>query len=126
MSNSENTSSKTKIGIAYMNNITKKDLVKSIKNHLMRINIDGIIDSSYLKRALEKKYTLFPTITLTERPDKTAMALLEGKVAIIVDMSPYILILPSFFIDFFHTTDDYYQKNFNTSFIRIIRFSFKM
>lgn len=114
-------STKTKIGIAYMNNIAKNTLPKNIKQHLKRINIDGIIDSSYLKRALEKKYTLFPTIIATERPDKVAMALLEGKVAIIVDMSPYVLILPSFFIDFFHTTDDYYQKSLNTSFIRIIR-----
>ncbi len=114
-------STKTKIGIAYINNIAKNTLPKNIKQHLKRINIDGIIDSSYLKRALEKKYTLFPTIIATERPDKVAMALLEGKVAIIVDMSPYVLILPSFFIDFFHTTDDYYQKSLNTSFIRIIR-----
>lgn len=112
---------KTKIGIAYINNIARKDIVESIKKHLNKIDIDGIIDSSYLKRALEKKNTIFPTITLTERPDKTSMALLEGKVAIIVDMSPFVLILPSFFIDFFHTTDDYYQKSLNTSFIRIIR-----
>lgn len=113
---------KTKIGIAYINNIAKKEISEGIKKHLDKIDIDGIIDSSYLKRTLEKKGTIFPTIALTERPDKTAMALLEGKVAIIVDMSPYILILPSFFIDFFHTTDDYYQKSINTSFIRIIRF----
>ena len=114
--------SKTKIGILYINNIAKKEIINGIKNHLNKIDIDGIIDSSYLKRTLEKKNVLFPTITLTERPDKTSMALLEGKVVIIVDMSPYALILPSFFIDFFHTTDDYYQKSLNTSFIRLIRF----
>ncbi|MBQ3511497.1 MAG: spore germination protein [Bacilli bacterium] len=114
--------SKTKIGILYMNNIAKKEIINGIKNHLNKIDIDGIIDSSYLKRTLEKKNVLFPTITLTERPDKTSMALLEGKVVIIVDMSPYALILPSFFIDFFHTTDDYYQKSLNASFIRLIRF----
>lgn len=112
---------KTKIGIAYINNIAKKDLVNNIINKLQKINIDGIIDSSYLKKSLEKRNNIFPTITLTERPDKTAQALLEGKIAIIVDMSPYVIILPSFFIDFFHTTDDYYQKATNTSFIRIIR-----
>ena len=112
---------KTKIGIAYINNIVKKDLVNNIINKLQKINIDGIIDSSYLKKSLEKRNNIFPTITLTERPDKTAQALLEGKIAIIVDMSPYVIILPSFFIDFFHTTDDYYQKTTNTSFIRIIR-----
>ena len=97
-------------------------MVHNIKQKLEKINIDGIIDSSYLKKSLEKRNNLFPTITLTERPDKTSQALLEGKIVIIVDMSPYVLILPSFFIDFFHTTDDYYQKTTNTSFIRIIRF----
>ena len=111
---------KTKIGILYMNNIVNKHLPKLVKEKLLSIDIDGIIDSSYLKRTLENK-SLFPTIMLTERPDKSVMALLEGKIIIIVDMSPYTLILPSFFIDFFHTTDDYYQKNLNVSFIRIIR-----
>ena len=112
---------KTKIGIIYMNNIAKKEIINGIKKHLQKINVDGIIDSSYLKLVLEKKNTLFPTISVTERPDKTAMALLEGKVVILVDMSPYVLILPSFLMDFFHTTDDYYQKSLNASFIRIIR-----
>lgn len=112
---------KTKIGIVYMNNIAKKEIITSIKEKLNKIDIDGIIDSSYLKKALEKKYKLLPTSILTERPDKTAMALLEGKIAIITDMSPFVIIIPSFFIDFFHTTDDYYQKTINTSFIRLIR-----
>lgn len=115
------TISKTKIGIVYLNNIARQDIVEGIKAHLEKINIDGIIDSSYLKRVLEKRKNLFPTLTITERPDKVSMALLEGKVAIITDMSPYVIILPSFLIDFFHTTDDYYQKSLNTSFIRIIR-----
>ena len=112
---------KTKVGILYMNRIVKKELPQKIKEVLEKIDIDGIIDSSYLKTTLEGKKNFFPTIMMSERPDKSAMALLEGKVVILVDMSPYALILPSFFIDFFHTTDDYYQKNYNASFIRIIR-----
>ncbi|MBQ6323746.1 MAG: spore germination protein [Bacilli bacterium] len=112
---------KTKIGILYIDNICNKKLVNSIENNLNRIDIDGIIDSSYLKYALEGKNNFFPTIIMTERPDKCSMALLEGKVVVIVDNSPYALILPSFFIDFFHTPDDYYQKSFNATFIRIIR-----
>lgn len=115
------TITKTKVGIAYLNNIARNDIVVGVKNHLKKIDIDGIIDSSYLKRVLEKRKNLFPTLTVTERPDKVSMALLEGKIAIITDMSPYIIILPSFLIDFFHTTDDYYQKSLNASFIRIIR-----
>lgn len=114
--------SKTKVGILYIDDIVDKKIVKRIDEVLRRIDVDGIIDSSYLKITLEGQKSFFPTIMMSERPDKSAMALLEGKVVILVDMSPYALILPSFFIDFFHTTDDYYQKSFNTTFIRIIRF----
>lgn len=113
--------SKTKVGILYIDDIVDKKIVKRIDEVLRRIDIDGIIDSSYLKITLEGQKSFFPTIMMSERPDKSAMALLEGKVVVLVDMSPYALILPSFFIDFFHTTDDYYQKSFNTTFIRIIR-----
>ena len=114
-------SSKTKVGILYVEDIVKEEIPSRIMEVLSKIDIDGIIDSSYLKTALEGQKSYFPTIMMSERPDKSSMALLEGKVVIIVDMSPYALILPSFFIDFFHTTDDYYQKSFNTTFIRIIR-----
>lgn len=91
-------STKTKIGILYMKNIAKPDIVKKIKKKLETIDIDGIIDSSYLKRNLEYRNTFFPTVMMSERPDKASMALLEGKVVIIVDMSPYVIILPNFFI----------------------------
>lgn len=114
-------STETKVGILYMNNIVDKDLVEKVKARLSLIDIDGIIDSSYLKDNLENNNSFFPTISSTERPDKVAMSLLEGKVAIIVDMSSYVLILPNFFIDFFHTVDDYYQKSINVTFIRCIR-----
>lgn len=110
----------TKISILYIEDICYIDLVNNIKNKLLQIDIDGIIDSSYLKRSLEN-HNLFPTIMTTERPDKCSMALLEGKVVIVVDNSCFSLILPSLFLDYFHTTDDYYQKPLNTSFIRIIR-----
>ena len=112
---------KTTINILYIDGIVKKDLVNHIKKKLNKIDIDGIIDSSYLRNSLENKFNIFPTLSTTERPDRCSMGLLEGKVIILVDNSPYALILPSFFIDFFHTTDDYFQKSFNTSFIRIIR-----
>ena len=113
--------SNTKIGIMYINGISKLSLKEEILKKLKQINIDGIIDSSYIKDYLSDSKSLFPTIKATERPDLVSQALLEGKVVIIVDNSPDVLILPSFFIDFFHMSDDYYQKSFNTTFIRIIR-----
>lgn len=114
------TDTKTRVGIIYMNNIVDKKLIEDVTNKLNKINIDGIIDSAYLKDSLESD-SLFPTISLTERSDKACMALLEGKIVIMVDTSSYVLILPNFFIDYFHTVDDYYQKSFNTTLIRVIR-----
>jgi len=111
----------TKVAICYMNNIVDKKLIKHVTSKLKKINIDGIIDSGYLKKYLVEKNSVFPTIITTERPDLVSMALLEGKCCIIVDNSPYVLIMPCFFIDLFHTPDDYYQKAINISFIRIIR-----
>ncbi|MDD6223548.1 MAG: spore germination protein [bacterium] len=112
---------KTKVALLYMNNICEKKLVKSVDRKLKKINIDGILDSGYLKDYLNEESNIFPTIITTERPDLVAMSLLEGKVVILVDNSPYLLILPCFFIDLFHTPDDYYQKPINITFIRIIR-----
>ena len=113
--------SQTKINILGINGIVSNKLIKSVKKRLEKIDIDGIMDSSYLKFSLEDGKNLFPTIMMSERPDKCSMALLEGKVVILVENSCYGLILPSFLLDFFHTTDDYFQKSFNTTFIRIIR-----
>ena len=116
-------SSKTKVGILYMHNIATLKNVNDIKEKLKKINVDGIIDSGYLKTYLDTKTNLlFPTITSTERPDLASQALLEGKIVIITDNSPHALITPTFFIDYLHTPDDYYGKAINTSFVRIIRF----
>ena len=112
----------TKVGLLYMKNIVDFDILEKVKLKLSTIDIDGIVDSTYLKENLESKNNnFFPTIMSTERPDKVSQALLEGKIAAIVDNSPYVLIMPNFFIDFFHTVDDYYQKPINTTFIRIVR-----
>ena len=112
---------KTKVGLIYIDDIVKKDLIDEIDKKLSNIDIDGIIDSGYLKRYLNNSKGLFPTLKTTERPDLASQALLEGKIVLIVDNSPEVLLLPTFFIDYFHTSDDYYQKPLNISFIRIIR-----
>lgn len=112
---------RTRVAVLGVKGIVKDGLVKKVVSQLKRISIDGIIDSSYLKSYLEGDHSLFPTVMMTERPDRASMALLEGKVVVITDLSPYALILPSFFLDYFHTVDDYYQKNLNTSFIRVVR-----
>lgn len=113
---------KTRVGLVYMKNIAEEQLVQSVTEKLNQLNIDSIVDSGYIKEMISENHqNFFPTIIATERPDQVTMSLLEGKVAIIVDNSPYVLVIPCFFIDLLHTTDDYYQKPINISFIRIIR-----
>ena len=111
---------KTKVGIIYIDNICKKDLINDIVNKLNNIDIDGLLDSNYLKKYFNNR-SIFPSIKSTERPDLASMSLLEGKALILTDNSPDVLILPSFFIDFFHSSDDYYQKRVNITYIRLIR-----
>ena len=113
---------KTKVGLLYINGICKKDLIQKVDQKLATINIDGIIDSNSLKRYLNTSKNFFPTLKSTERPDLASMALLEGKVLVLADNSPEVLILPTFFIDYFHASDDYYQKQGNITFIRFVRF----
>ena len=115
--------SRAKTGIMYMNNIALPANVKKIKQRLEKIDTDAILDSGMLKGYLEEEKNLFfPTVMTTERPDRVCQALLEGKIAIVVDNSPFVLITPTFFVDYLHTPDDYYQKAINVTFIRIIRF----
>lgn len=114
--------SRVKTGILYMNNIVLKEHVDTVKEKLEKINIDGILDSGSLKKYIEEKHNfLFPTVLSTERPDRAAQALLEGKIVIIADNSPFALITPSFFVDYLHSPDDYYQRASNITFLRLIR-----
>lgn len=113
--------SNTKIAICYMNDLVSKELLSMVITKLNSIKNDIIMDGGYIKENIVHS-NLFPLINQTERPDLASFSLLEGKICIIVENSPTVLIIPSFFIDFFHTPDDYYEKNINTSFIRILRF----
>lgn len=113
--------SNTKIAISYMGNIADKSLVNKVLERAKKIKNDIIIDGGYVTEEFSR-VSFLPEVNQTERPDLASFALLEGKVCLLVDNSPTVLIIPTFFIDFFHTADDYYQKNINTTFIRILRF----
>lgn len=114
--------SKTKVSIAYINGVAENDNVKKIENELKKIDIDGILDSGYIKEFLtNKSKSSFPQMMSTERPDLVSGALLEGKIAILVENSPFVLIVPSFLIDFIHTAEDYYQSHININLTRLLR-----
>ncbi|OMC91590.1 spore germination protein, partial [Paenibacillus odorifer] len=87
------------------------------------IDIDGILESGYIEQFLEDTpFSPFPTLYNTERPDSVAGNLLEGRVAIFVDGTPFVLIAPTSFFMFLHAVEDYYQRYDITTLIRVLRF----
>ncbi|MDO5569630.1 MAG: spore germination protein [bacterium] len=113
----------TFVGVLSINGVVKKELVNDIIERIKKINIDGIIDTGTLKNLLIKEdKVIFPITVSTERPDVVALNLLKGKVAIVIDNSPFVIIVPALFNDFFKTIDDNYSQSINTTFSRIISF----
>lgn len=115
--------SMTSVAVMYMEDIVDKSLVTEVNERLKSIDIDAILDSSILENLIEDNYlSPFPQIENTERPDSVAAALYEGRVAIIVDNSPFALIVPATIGTLMQSSEDYYTRWTESSFIRIIRF----
>lgn len=115
--------SKTKVGIVYISDIVRPGLVKHIKERIAKIDIDAILDSNYIVEIIEdSNKSDFPTTVSTERPDKTVNYLLQGRVAIVVENSPFVIIVPAFLPDFVNSIEDNYQKYVNVGITRIIRY----
>jgi spore germination protein KA len=114
---------KTQLAICYVDNIASDDLVKELKQRLKRINIDRILDAGYIEQFIQDNpRSPFPQVQNTERPDKVVGNLLEGRVVILVNGSPFALIVPAVFNQFYQTSEDYNERWLITSIIRVIRF----
>ena len=111
--------SQTNCVLCYMKNIANDDLVAEAKYRLNNINIDYLISSGQLEQLLEdnSKYSL-PQIIATERPDKASTYLLEGRIVVIVNGSPYALVVPAVFIDFLESSED---KNIKFQFANLLK-----
>ena len=117
------TKTKTKVGIMYISSVAKADLVELVDEKIGKIIIDGILDVNYIQEFIEEKnQSDFPVSINTERPDIASYYLLQGRIVILVDNSPYALVLPSFFEDYINNIDDLYQKSRNVTLTKIIRY----
>ncbi len=115
--------SKTMVSVLYIDNVAELDLVKKIKTRIDHIDIDGINDIGELKQFLcHDNKNVFPAFRITERPDMISKSLLEGKIIVMMDTSPYVLIVPTFLADFINPVSDDYGKNININFLKILRF----
>lgn len=114
--------SKTNVAIMFINGIVYENVLQEVHKRIEQINIDAILEGNYIEELIkENQYSPFPTISNTERPDVVAAALLEGRIAILVDGTPFVLIVPTLFIQLFHTPEDYYQSFDISSLTRLLR-----
>lgn len=113
---------KTNCAVCYIQNITNDDLVAEAKYRLNNLEIDSLLSAGELEQLLTDTNVLeIPKILVSERPDNAVKALLQGRVVIIVNGSPYALILPAVLIDFLSSPEDTNLKTKFGNFLKIIR-----
>ncbi len=115
--------SNSTIAVMYMEGVARKQVVDDVLKRIRDIKTDIIPDSGYFVELTEKSnLTPFPTMQLTERPDKTASAINEGRVAVIVDNTPFAILVPATLNVFFQSAEDYYDRWEIMSFLRLLRY----
>jgi hypothetical protein len=116
--------SKTDVALVYLESVANPQVVTEVQRRLGKIDIDGVMESSVLQEMIEdRQLSLFPTIQSTERADRVVAAVLEGKVAIITDNTPFALIVPISFWEFYYAAEDYYHRWPMAFLLRVVRFS---
>lgn len=114
---------KTTVSIAYIDGIAIDRVVQEVRDRIGSIRIDGILESGYIEELIQDTtFTPFPTVYNTERPDVIAAGLLEGRVAILVDGTPFTLLVPAIFPQFFQAAEDYYQRSDISTLLRLLRY----
>lgn len=115
---------KLDISIAYIDGKADKRVLEILRQRLREIQAGGIsMTQEALAESLQKNafFNPFPKFKFTERPDYASACVLDGRIALIADNSPAVMIIPISFSDFFRETDDYYFLPVVASYIRIIR-----
>lgn len=113
----------TNVSIMYIAGIVDGKALEEVNRRLGMIATDAILESGYIEEFIQDEpYTIFPTVQNTERPDAVAASLLEGRIAILVDGTPHVLLVPALFVQFFQSSEDYYQRADISTLLRVLRY----
>ena len=114
---------KTDIALVYIKDLVRPQVLEELNARLGNINTDTILDIGYIEQFIEDSYlSPFPQCQITERPDKVASAILEGRIAIIADNSPFVMVVPCVMACFFQSPEDYYGRFEIMSLTRMLRY----
>ncbi|WP_411678645.1 spore germination protein [Clostridium thailandense] len=114
--------SQNDLAIIYIDNIVDKQVLGELKKRINSIKIDGALAIGHIEQYIEYyPYTVFPQAFSTERPDRAVSNILEGRIAVIMDGTPVVFVVPALFMQFFQAVEDYSQRTIISSFVRILR-----
>lgn len=113
--------SQTVVCISYIEGIAPKHLIKYVKDVVNNLDLKFILDTNYIEAELRKEKSSFDTVGYTEKPDEVAAKILEGRVAVLVDGTPFVITVPFFFLENFQAPDDYYINRYFANFTRVLR-----
>ena len=113
--------SKTAVCISYIQGIAPDYLVNHVKDVVNNLDLKFILDTNYIESELRGKKSVFDTVGYSEKPDEVASKILEGRVAVLVDGTPFVITVPFFFLENFQAPDDYYINQYFANFTRILR-----
>jgi len=113
----------TTVMMAYIDQTAPEPLVQEVRRRLLAIRAESVLDSAYIEEYIQdRKWSPFPTLSNTEKPDMVSSQLLDGKVAIMVDGTANVLYAPMVFFEFFSSPEDNYERADIATFIRWLRF----
>ncbi|WP_227793286.1 spore germination protein [Paenibacillus guangzhouensis] len=113
---------KTDVAIMFIKGLAPEEIVDEVRHRIDQIDIDGVLEGNYIEEFIQDTtWTVFPMVNNTERPDIVAAALLEGRIAILVDGTPFVLLVPALFTQFLQSPEDYYHST-DFGFVRMLRF----
>ncbi|MDT9723319.1 spore germination protein [Paenibacillus sp. ClWae2A] len=114
---------KKNLAIAYIEDIANPELVEEVRKRIEAMNMDAMLESGYVEQLIEDNtLSPFQQVLNTERPDRVMGALLEGRVAILLDGTPFVLVVPVTFSMLLQSPEDYYERWIPGTFLRILRF----
>ncbi|MEH7385826.1 spore germination protein [Bacillus sp. JJ1521] len=115
---------KTKLSLLYLDDVANPDLLKVLETRIKQIKVDSILNCGVLEEYIEDNpYSPLPQILITERSDFAASEILEGRIVVVVDGSPNVIVAPTTFFSFFKSMDDYTSRWFVASFMRLLRYA---
>lgn len=112
---------KTSVAVIYLEDVADSNLVNKAIQKINSINVDGIMETGYLQKFLQQKFSLFPQTGIVERSDSACASLLDGKVCIVVEGSHLPIVIPQTFWDFMDAGDDHYKLTYFSIFLKCLR-----